>query len=216
MNQEIVLVALTSGFFSAIIVKVLDIIQDFVNRKKEEKSRLKKKEEKAKERYLSEKKEVYLEALKKLSLIRLGFDIANDSSNENDKIMKMINEINDNSMELSAKVRLFSSDDIYNLYSDLSKWNRYAFINNGAQQKLTEKSREYYSVYVTILARLMQDDLGYRDYIANPEMIICPKCGDEHDAFKRCKCGMTWQKTMNLIETEIRTAWDNNHKEENI
>ena len=78
MNQEIVLVALTSGFFSAIIVKVLDIIQDFVNRKKEEKSRLKKKEEKAKERYLSEKKEVYLEALKKLSLIRLGFDIAND------------------------------------------------------------------------------------------------------------------------------------------
>ncbi len=59
MNQDIVLAALSSGFASAILVKLLDILQEWRKHTVEEKLRIQKKKEDADNAYIAEKKAVY-------------------------------------------------------------------------------------------------------------------------------------------------------------
>ena len=61
---------------------------------------------------------------------------------------------------------------------------------------------------MTLLARLMQKDLGFREYVEEPEMITCPNCGCEHDPYKTCKCGLTWKQTMEKYMESLRNAWE--------
>jgi len=63
----------------------------------------------------------------------------------------------------------------------------------------------------------MQADIGYRDYLLNPEKVKCPSCKKEHDFYKTCKCGMTWDKTMEEIQKPLREEVEKQQAEqENI
>lgn len=42
--------------------------------------------------------------------------------------------------------------------------------------KLTEDSIRAYDIKITILAKKMQEDLGYREYDSDVITISCPKC----------------------------------------
>lgn len=68
MDQEMwitmIPIALSSGFASAILVKILDILQEKMNQKREEKLRIEMKKDEAHDAYVLEKKEVYIETLK--------------------------------------------------------------------------------------------------------------------------------------------------------
>lgn len=190
-NNEIVLVALTSGFLSAILVKLLDILQEWKKQKADEKLRLRKKKEETLDTYIQEKKNVYIEALKKLSELRAGFNITYDFPYTNDRINKKIDDLNQNASELSAKIRLYASDDVFSVYWQLAHWNKYTYTRRSGQWRLSQEGKEQFSIYMTLLARLMQKDLGFREYVEEPEMITCPNCGCEHDPYKTCKCGLT-------------------------
>ena len=69
------------------------------------------------------------------------------------------------------------------------------------------------SLNVTFLARLMQADIGYRDYVMNPEKVKCPSCKRGHDFYKTCKCGMTWDKTMEEIQKPLKEELEKKLKE---
>lgn len=48
---------------------------------------------------------------------------------------------------------------------------------------------------ITLLARLMQEDLGYRKYNFEHDMIVCPECGCEHDVVSKCpQCGLAYSQ----------------------
>lgn len=51
----------------------------------------------------------------------------------------------------------------------------YAFIRRSGQWRLAENGKKNFSVYTTLLAWLMQENLGYQDYDNNPEMIMREK-----------------------------------------
>ena len=77
-----------------------------------------------------------------------------------------------------------------------------------------ENGKEAYSLYTTVLARLMQEDLGFREYVGNPETVVCPNCGREHDAYKKCECGMTMNQTMERIGEGLREAFEEENQRE--
>ena len=211
---EIVLAAFASGFLSAILVKLLDILQERRNQKVEEKLRRIKKAEDEHNCYIEEKKYIYIEALKKLAALRSGFDITYDFPYNNEQINNMIKDINQNAQELSAKIRLFASDEVFDVYSQLASGRRYAFTHNEGP-KISSFDKKRLEIYVTLLARLMQKDLGFREYLEEPEMIKCPDCGFFHDAYTTCKCGMTWKETMVKVGEEMRQSWEANQSTNN-
>lgn len=209
---EIVLAAFASGFLSAILVKLLDIMQERRNQKIEEKMRKLKKEEEERDTYIEEKKSIYIEALKKLVALRTGFDMTYDFPYDNKQINKMIEDINNDAFDLSAKIRLYASDEVFDVYSQLASWRRYAFTRSG-QWRISSVDKERYAIYLTLLARLMQKDLGFREYIEEPEMVTCPKCSKKHNAYKTCKCGMTWKETMIKIGETMRQSWEESQED---
>ena len=61
--------------------------------------------------------------------------------------------------------------------------------------KLIENSKWAFDMQITVLARLMQEDLGYRKYNDGIDVVICPKCGCEHDVISKCPtCNMTYNE----------------------
>lgn len=160
-----------------------------------------------------EKQEAYIEALKKFAIVRAAFDITNEQLRIDSDIRNLIKEVNNAAPTTSAKMRLYSSDEIYSLFWKLSKWTRFAFPCNYEQQHLMENGKDVFSKYTTVLARLMQNDLGYRDFIEKPDLIRCPKCGKEHDTYKACECGLSWSETFDMISKKILLEWQ---EKENI
>ncbi len=195
------------------IVKVIDIFREESLRKAEENKKIIEKKEQFKEDYIAEKKAMYIDALKKLAEIRVGFDYTRDGLMISEHLRKKIDEINENAPEFSAKLRLYSSDDIYNMYWNLAKWSRFAYTGSVNSWRLVSRSKEMFSLNTTFLASLMQADLGYRDFVLNPEKVKCPKCHKEHDAYKTCKCGMTWNQTLDEIQKPLREEWEKRQKE---
>lgn len=208
----ILISAFSSGMISTVLVKAMDIRHDNKLRKKERENKEIEKKEKKKADYYDEKRQVYIQALKRLSEIRTGFDYT--AYDDIPKTLEnSINNLNENAAEFSAMLRLYSSDEIYNLYWDLVQWNRFAYVRNSNSWRLFEKSKEIFSINTTYLARLMQDDLGYRDYVANPEKIECPQCHRKHDVYKTCKCGLTWNQTMEETRQALRDEMESRQKD---
>lgn len=207
MNQDILTAALASSFLSTVCAKLIDCAHEWNKARNDEKKRILQRKEQKEDFYNEEKREVYIEALKKLSIVRAGFDVTNDFPYNNKSVSELIEKANSDVDMLSAKIRLYASDDVYNLYSQLSRWSRFAFTRSSGQWRLMEEGKELFSVYVTLLARLMQEDMGYREYLENPETVMCPNCGVEHDAYKKCRCGFTWQETIEILGTGLRDAW---------
>ena len=162
---------------------------------------------------MKEKKETYLLGLERLSLIRTGFDITIDFPYKDEQVNDLIQQLNHTAIAFSAKMRLYASDDIYYVYQMLSDWQRFSFTKSSGSWRLFQDGKEIFSVYVTFLARIMQEDLGYREYVKNPEMIICPDCGKEHDPYRQCSCGLTWRETMNRYSFGFMQARDEYAKE---
>ena len=118
---------------------------------------------------------------------------------EESKITERINDMNDAAAMFSAKLRLYATDDIYNLFSSLSSYNRFAYAPSQNAWHLGGTSKGVYNIYVTLLARLMQEDLGFRKLNNSTEQIECPKCGAKHDPIQKCPvCGIGWNETIRL------------------
>lgn len=170
--------------------------------------------ENKKDEYLTKKEEAYVGALGYLLNIRRGFDYTQDDVRLNDCIKKEIKE----SIELLKKnaplIRLYSSDRIYRFYHNLTEYCQYAYARNNGK-RLFEESKEAFNNQITILSRLMQEDLGIRKYDDFPDKITCPECAREHDIFKTCFCGLTFEQLQTKLIESVKIA-NEVHNNENV
>ena len=103
-------------------------------------------------------------------------------------------------VEISPQLRLYSTDKIFNKYQELAKYTCFAYAHQNGP-RLIENSKWAYDMQITLLARLMQEDLGYRKYNADHDVIVCPECGCEHDIISKCpNCGLTFANLQKKAE----------------
>ena len=63
----------------------------------------------------------------------------------------------------------------------------------------------------------MQEDLGYRKYNSEYDMIVCPSCGCEHDIVSKCpKCGMTYSELQIKTQEILKQMQSDKNSEINL
>lgn len=210
MDDKII-VAIISAGLAALVNSIFQIVNKIIdNRKEENTSRLAERKE-----YLRKKEDAYIAAIQRLIEIKEGFNYSRAELLHMPKKIKQIEDSNQTYLNIAPLIRLYATDEIYNWYQKLAKFSQYAFSDS---RRLFEDSKEYYNISISILSRLMQDDLGYRKFNEVKEIITCPECGMEHDLFSKCpKCGMAYsdlQIKMEDIYKEMQ-EFNNSQKEEN-
>ena len=100
MNNPIVIAIISAGL-SAFVTCTFQMINKFIDMKKEKRDK-----EEEKERIYSEKKEqVYIAVLDRLLQVRRGFDYSKEFVERNDEYKKWLDEQNQKYMEISPKLR---------------------------------------------------------------------------------------------------------------
>lgn len=187
---ETVQVAIISAGLAALINCIFQIINRLVDLKK---ASINKEEEEAK-MYKEKKEQVYIAALDRLLQIRRGFDYTSDDYMKWEKVRERLDTENSTFITISPKLRLYASDRIFREYQKLALWSKYSFAPlNGP--RLFENSKWAFDAQITLLAHLMQAELGYRKEGDEQDTVQCPDCGAVHDIVLRCpNCGMTYEQ----------------------
>lgn len=187
---ETIQVAIISASLAALINCIFQILNRLIDLKKasadkaEEEARL----------YKEKKEQVYIAALDRLLQIRRGFDYTLDDAMRNKRLKEMIDNQNQIFIEISPKLRLYAPDNIFNQYQFLISFGKFAYAPLHGP-RLFEESKRAYDTQITLLARRMQEDLGYRKYSNAHDTIQCPDCGTIHDIVSNCPtCGMTYEQ----------------------
>ena len=156
--------------------------------------------------YILKKETIYISAIDRLLQIRRGFDYTRKDIINNKELQEEIKENNQNFFQIAAQLRLYSNDKIYNQYQRLSMFSIYAYAHEN-EPRLFEDSKQAYNMQITLLARQMQDDLGYRKYNNSCDTIMCPECGIEHDIILKCpNCGMSYEELLKKTEKIINQS----------
>ena len=187
---ETVQVAIISAGLAALINCIFQIINRLVDLKK---ASIDKEEEEAK-MYKEKKEQVYIAALDRLLQIRRGFDYTSDDYMKWEKVRERLDTENSTFITISPKLRLYASDRIFREYQKIALWSKYSFAPlNGP--RLFENSKWAFDAQITLLAHLMQAELGYRKEGDEQDTVQCPDCGTVHDIVLRCpNCGMTYEQ----------------------
>ena len=187
---ETVQVAIISAGLAALINCIFQIINRLVDLKK---ASIDKEEEEAK-MYKEKKEQVYIAALDRLLQIRRGFDYTSDDYMKWEKVRERLDTENSTFITISPKLRLYASDRIFREYQKLALWSKYSFAPlNGP--RLFENSKWAFDAQITLLAHLMQAELGDRKEGDEQDTVQCPDCGAVHDIVLRCpNCGMTYEQ----------------------
>ena len=193
--DEKILIALISSGIGALTTKIFGIVEKMIEKHYENK----KEEKEKKNRYLEKKEEVYIAAIERL----LDFKIIFGGESENLKMMEWMNKRDEEFKKIAPKLRIYSSDKIFEDYFKLASF----FYGMNIKFKLTEDSIRAYDIKITILAKKMQEDLGYREYDSDVITISCPKCKKKHDIFKKCpKCGIDYKQTMEELNKQMQNV----------
>lgn len=122
MNNPIVIAIISAGL-SAFVTCTFQMINKFIDMKKEKRDK-----EEEKERIYSEKKEqVYIAVLDRLLQVRKGFDYSKEFVERNDEYKKWLDEQNQKYMEISPKLRLYASDTIFRLCKHFILYARFTY-----------------------------------------------------------------------------------------
>lgn len=195
MNESIQIAIISAGL-AALINCVFQLVNKLIDNSKENKD----KEDKKLSLYVEKKEKVYIAAIGRLLQIRRGFDYTREMIMHNNQIQANIEKENMEFVEISPQLRLYSTDKIFNKYQELAKYTCFAYAHQNGP-RLIENSKWAYDMQITLLARLMQEDLGYRKYNADHDVIVCPECGCEHDIISKCpNCGLTFANLQKKAE----------------
>ena len=208
MNNPIVIAIISAGL-SAFVTCPFQMINKFIDMKKEKRDK-----EEEKERIYSEKKEqVYIAVLDRLLQVRRGFDYSKEFVERNDEYKKWLDEQNQKYMEISPKLRLYASDTIFRLCKHFILYARFTYTPITGP-KLSEKSKELYDIGISLVARFMQEDLGYRKYSKLNDEIKCPQCGRNHDLMGRCPgCKMSYDELLKMLYEDMENQKEDNENE---
>lgn len=187
--SETVVIAIISGCSGAFITCMFQLINKWIDKKKGDRDR----EYEEAKLYRDKKEEVYIVALDRLLQIRRGFDYTSNDYMQSKVFREKVDADNAVFISIAPKLRLYSTDKIFRDYQKLALCSKYSFAKpNGP--RLIENSKWAFDLKVTLLARLMQDELGYRRNRDTVDTIQCPECGTVHDIVGKCpKCGMTYE-----------------------
>lgn len=211
MNEPI-LIAIISAGLSALITCLFQLVNKLIDNRQE--SRQKKNSELAS--YKEKKEKVYIAAIGRLLQIRRGFDFTREKAFLNDELKEEMHKCNVEYMEIASQLRLYASDLIFTEYYRLAMYSRFAYApQNGP--RLIETSKWAYDTEIVILARLMQEDLGYRKLTSEYQPFICPKCNKEHDIYSKCpSCGMTYSELKKVLQESLNQVPDSSDSEEEL
>lgn len=210
--SEAVQIALIAAGVAALINSIFQLINKGLDNRKEklEYNRTIRDEHKVK------KEEVYVAAIGRLLQIRRGFDYMQEDVMRSPKIREQIEQANSLFAEISPKLRLYATDKIFNEYQMLATYSRYAYAPASNAPHLFENSKWAYDAQITLLSRLMQEDLGYRKYSDNHDLIQCPDCSTQHDMVSKCpKCEMTFEQYQQKIAETLIQMQEVQSEEEN-
>lgn len=197
MSTETIVLILSSAGTATLITCIFEVIKSLVKRHQEVKDR----ELKKQEIFLKNKEAAYLSALDRLIQIRKGLDYTRENIALSKELQENFRRQEEAFEHEASKIRLYSSDKIFDLYHMLSNYASYAYApQNGP--RLIENSKWVFDAQIIMLARYMQEDLGIRKFSTdNNQKIKCPRCGFEHDIFGKCPdCGMDRNELEKMIE----------------
>ena len=206
MSQEIWVAIITGSASAALVSAILQPVIDYLKNKAEIKKITDERNYQEEINWKKKKEEAYLQAIEYLVRIRRGFDVSNDEVRLRARLYnKEIGEINKLGLGLSSKIRLYSSDEIFSRYYELSKFSRYTYSN----YRLSEEGKEIFTLYCNALARAMSDDLGIKT-ISQIDKVKCPQCGKNHeiDDPKCPGCGLGMEQTMKMLYEEFNNVND--------
>lgn len=191
MNVEMFTLIISSAGVSALVTGGFEIIKHFIEQREVKRDR----EYKRENDFIKNKEATYLAALDRLVQIRKAMEYTHENVQSDEGLKDEYLKNESEFRREAARIRLYSSDAIYSMYSTLASYSRFAYIPKDGK-RLTENSKWAYDAQVIRLSRLMQEDLGIRNFSEkNNEIVVCPECGSKHDAFGQCpKCGMTRQQ----------------------
>lgn len=204
MSEEVWVAIITGSASAALVSAVLQPVIDYLKSRTEIKKIKDERNYQEEMNWKKKKEDAYLQAIEYLIRIRRGFDVSHNEVELRPRLYtKEINEINQLGLGLSSKIRLYSSDDIFSRYYELSKFSRYAYSN----YRLFEESKEIFTLYCNALARLMSDDLGIKT-IPQIAKIKCPQCGKNHEVDDpQCSgCGLGMEQAMKMLYEELNNG----------
>lgn len=188
--SEKILIAFISAGLATLVNSIFQIVNKLIDLKQIKKT----KEAQEAELYQEKKEQVYIGALDHLLQIRRGFDYTSENIKSNKQLKEMIDKQNQAFIALAPKLRLYAPDNIFNQYQNLVIWGNFAYASPHGP-RLSEDCKQAYNMLITLLARRMQEDLGYRKYNHACDIIQCPNCGTKHDIIGTCpKCNMTFEQ----------------------
>ncbi len=214
MNQDIIIAVISSSaigvFISTISQPLVDLIRCKIDIKKANDER----DHKLHQELLCKKENTYIRALEYLMRIRRGFDVSDYHLNiAPQRFKEEISETNNLALELGPLIRLYSTDEIFEMFYQLSKWSRYSY----SKTRLFENSKENYVLMYNYLSKLMQEDLGYsKGFRQEIAKIACPRCGTIHDFdCPRCpSCKMEFDEMIKLINQKEEEQFEQQNKTE--
>lgn len=195
MNETIQIAIISAGL-ATLINCIFQLVNKLIDNSKENKEN----KDKKKSLYIDKKEKVYIAAIGRLLQIRRGFDYTREMVNHNKQILANIEKENMEFSKIAPQLRLYSTDKIFNKYLVLAKYASFAYAPQTGP-RLIVNSKWAYDMQITLLARLMQEDLGYRKYNTDYDVINCPECGCRHDMISKCpQCGLTFDDLQKKIE----------------
>lgn len=206
MEEKIIIAIISAG-----LATLVNCIFQFVNKLIDNYREDKKQAEVNKNEYIEKKEKVYIAAIDRLLQIRRGFDYTREMLFRNEKLQKIVESQNMSYVEISAQLRLYSTDKIFNEYMHLFQFSHFSYAPESSS-RLFEDSKWAYDMQITLLARQMQEDLGYRKYNNEFDLIVCPECGRSHDIVSTCACGLTF----NQLKEKINSTLNQNNLDESV
>ncbi len=192
MPEEIITILISAGT-GAFITLVGSIILKKIEIRAERKNKKIEREYRKEDNYFEIKKEAYSNGLKYLLYLKKLFSITYEEVFNNKETKEKIEQMHSEVKDCSALIRLYSSDIVFDFFNSLVDTYYPYFLVGENEERLTENSIRGFDKYVSIMGRIMNKDLGYKEFANEEEdMIECPKCGKKHPIYESCpKCMMS-------------------------
>lgn len=209
MNESIQLAIISAGL-AAFVNCIFQLINKVIDNRKEHYKSIEKKNDE----YKTKKEMVYIAALQRLLQISQGFEYTREMLIKDGVLKEKIDKENLEFSTISPQLRLYATDKIYNSYRNLAKFTKFAYASENIP-RLSPEGKLAFDMQTTLLARRMQEDLGYRGYDTMPDTIRCPNCACEHDIIAKCpSCGLTFEELCRKLQQILENKLNENKASE--
>lgn len=226
--KDLVTIILSSTVISTCVTTflspVLELIKSKIDQKKISSERKYNEEKELKRRT----EEIYADAIQIIQLIKNGFNDRTKQQIRNmplgsplikekhGELVENVKKINNLINTTAPLMRLYASDEIYELFSKLIKYGKFSYSDNIITQFLLYSFERDF----TYMCKAMQKNLGLRfDDPQLPQPYCCPYCGIMHNSDEDCpSCGISWVDAVSVEDEfnnncekdkELRQLFDN-------